>query len=137
VAKQLDRANLGRTLCPRFQFNAMLDVDLKDLLDEAIATVRDIDDVMTFSGGSRTMTRHEYLIEVCLRTQVPSVCSEWLSRVKLTMQDVGEYFRFRALDDRPERFIRAENRRVMEDEAFKDRGVVKASITLVFQGWRN
>jgi hypothetical protein len=25
----------------------------------------------------------------------------------------------------------------MEDEAFKDRGVIKASIVLVFQGWRN
>lgn len=136
VVEQLNGASLSVLLDPIFQFNVMPDFDLKDLEHEVIATVRDINEEMAFAGGSRSMTRHEYFIEVCLRRLVTHESDVRVSQTKLLLQQIAEYFRFRELTGRTERFIRAENRTIMSDEAMKVRGVVKASITLVFQGWR-
>jgi len=132
VASQLSGA-----LSQTFSYDVMPDIDLKDLAGSTLGTVRDINEEMTFAGGSRSLSRHEYHIEVCLRRQVSHSGDVHVSQLKKFLQQVAEYFRFRELTDRPERLIRADSRRIMEDEAFKDRGVIKASIVLVFQGWRN
>lgn len=130
-------AQLNDALSQSFRFDVMPDIELKDLADSTLGTVRDIDDVMTFAGGSRSMTRHEYLIEVCLRRRVSHQNDVLVSQTKLLLQQVCEYFRFRELTGRPERLVRAENHRLYYDQIMQSRGVIQTSVTLVFQGWRN
>lgn len=116
-----------------YTFNDCLDIDLKDL-DEANATIRDLDDQWIFA--SRGKTQHDYFIEVCLRRQVASDTDVQIKTLKYSLEQIDKYYRNRVIAGRYERLNRVEQRRIVDDEQLKKLRIVKASFILIFRGWQ-
>ena len=131
VATELSSAGLGLT----FVFDPNPDIDLKDLAAATLAHVRDVDEQSSYA--CRTMTQHDYSIEICLRRKVASDVSVFIKDLKLTLQTIAEFYRFKpSVSGRTERFVQVGSRQIMDDKAIKDMLVMKAILVLIFRGWR-
>lgn len=130
VAAQLAGAGLG--FAPVYDPNP--DCDLKDLTTLAVK-VRDLAD--EFTPASRSMTQHDYSIAVVFQQRFGTNKQTVITSLKYHLQQVAEYYRFRALVGHAARFNRVEDRAVMDDRDAQNRLLMKAYCILIFRAFRS
>lgn len=129
VADELDGLNLGFGV----SYRPLPEVDLKKLGDP-FCTTRLADHVITLA--SRSESQHDVAVEVCLRLRVRNDEDAALGTMMGHLEQFAEYYRFRKLAGRPERWVRTENYRIFEEGDGHSLRVYRGSVNLIFRGWK-
>ena len=87
--------------------------------------------------ANRNATQHEYTVDVGILTKVAQPTPVQIDPLMLLAQEIGDYFRFRTLAGRTERWLKTEVRTPYSPEHVEQQRQFLAVLSVTFTGLRS
>jgi DNA-binding XRE family transcriptional regulator len=108
--------------------------DLKEMTTLHVSVVPKAE---TIAAASRASTQHDYAIDVGVQKKLAAGDNAEIDPLMLLAQEIADYFRFRPLTGRTERWVRTEVKAPYSPEHLDQLRQFTSVVTLVFRGARN
>lgn len=89
------------------------------------------------SIANRSATQHEYTVDIGILKKVAQPTPDQIDPLMLLAQEIGDYFRFRTLSGRTERWLKTEVRTPYSPEHVEQQRQFLAVLSLTFTGLRS
>ena len=116
----------ARTYLPQF--------DLKEMTTLHVTVVPKAEGIAV---ASRASTQHDYSVDVGVQKKLAAGNNAEIDPLMLLAQEIADYFRFRPLVGRPERWVRTEVKAPYSPEHLDQLRQFTSVVTLTFRGMRS